>query len=562
MKLLLTSVLICLKLSIGAQALWINKGTDVIFSEGLQVKVDGSFLNDSGSVFLSSATFYVNGSIENKGVFNHNGNLHLQNDWIQNGMFADGSEAVVVLDGDVQLLTGDSSSDFNRLVCVGTGNKKLERSISTGVLELNDRQVETDSFRLLVRENYPAAIIRTTGFVSSARSGMLQRAMVPGSEYLFPLGFGANFRPVIMTPVSSSTSGARYAEIDASTEGLQRTFTDSTICQTNPEFYHLLSNVAFGTQVRTVIESSFADQWTGISSRSTADPAIWEAAPSAIDIVVDSTYYSYVFQEQGNRAFLLYRSRPEPPVVSGALDLCAFTSAVVYSADFVSGSELIWNVAGGAVVSQQASEAIINWGQGPTGLLTVISSVQGGCSSLPSVVTIQLNPLPVADFTITPPVFPFEDELFSFESATPGFTGYFWEIEENLFLEGQEVSCVFPEAGTFNVTHIVIDSNQCRDTLTKQVDVIEGIKIPNVFSPNGDGFNDMLEFMSSGIDKLTLSIFDRWGNEVFSTNKTKFNWDGRISSGKLVPPGTYYYLLSAASSSMPYNKKGFITIIY
>jgi gliding motility-associated-like protein len=71
------------------------------------------------------------------------------------------------------------------------------------------------------------------------------------------------------------------------------------------------------------------------------------------------------------------------------------------------------------------------------------------------------------------------------------------------------------------------------------------IYIPNSFSPNGDGVNDLYmvygvkpEFMES----FYFSVFDRWGERVFVSDKPDFSWDGSFK-GKILNPGVFVYHL-------------------
>jgi gliding motility-associated-like protein len=84
------------------------------------------------------------------------------------------------------------------------------------------------------------------------------------------------------------------------------------------------------------------------------------------------------------------------------------------------------------------------------------------------------------------------------------------------------------------------------------------IEIPNVITPNGDGFNDML--VIKNLDKYTdnnLLIADRAGNVLYDKNSYQNDWDAQN-----IPDGTYYYILSYKDNSK--NKgviKGLITIL-
>jgi gliding motility-associated-like protein len=70
-------------------------------------------------------------------------------------------------------------------------------------------------------------------------------------------------------------------------------------------------------------------------------------------------------------------------------------------------------------------------------------------------------------------------------------------------------------------------------------------RLPNIFSPNGDNLNDVFEpFPYRYVDKISLSVFNRWGEEVFHTEDPSIQWDGKHKeSGKLCADGVYYYVI-------------------
>ena len=83
----------------------------------------------------------------------------------------------------------------------------------------------------------------------------------------------------------------------------------------------------------------------------------------------------------------------------------------------------------------------------------------------------------------------------------------------------------------------------CNDTAYATIDV-EGYNITNVFTPNGDGQNDLFLPISQGIDEYELLIYNRWGQLVVSIEQSNHGWDGRNSAGEMVQDGTYYFVIS------------------
>lgn len=70
-------------------------------------------------------------------------------------------------------------------------------------------------------------------------------------------------------------------------------------------------------------------------------------------------------------------------------------------------------------------------------------------------------------------------------------------------------------------------------------------RLPNVFTPNGDGNNDIFgPFLPyRGVDRIELEIFNRWGQQVFSTDDPDINWNGtHKDSNEPVPDGVYFYV--------------------
>lgn len=84
--------------------------------------------------------------------------------------------------------------------------------------------------------------------------------------------------------------------------------------------------------------------------------------------------------------------------------------------------------------------------------------------------------------------------------------------------------------------------------------------IPNVFTPNGDGSNDIYFITTKGLTEFNLIIVNRWGNVMFETNDPNEGWDG-TSNGQKCAEGTYFYLLNAKAGNKEFKEHGFLTLI-
>ncbi|HKR07098.1 MAG TPA: gliding motility-associated C-terminal domain-containing protein [Bacteroidia bacterium] len=113
----------------------------------------------------------------------------------------------------------------------------------------------------------------------------------------------------------------------------------------------------------------------------------------------------------------------------------------------------------------------------------------------------------------------------------PGITNYTFGSNESI-------------AGCFYITATDTNNNESTHTNEICVDNCPYYELPNVFTPDGNGKNDELHsFPWRFIKDIDLHVFNRWGQEVFSSTDRDFKWNGNeIKTGKPCPSGVYYYL--------------------
>jgi gliding motility-associated-like protein len=92
-----------------------------------------------------------------------------------------------------------------------------------------------------------------------------------------------------------------------------------------------------------------------------------------------------------------------------------------------------------------------------------------------------------------------------------------------------------------------VSSGTCTASATAIIIVESGLtlEIPNVFTPNGDGINDVFTILSTGVKEIDLQIFNRWGLKLYSFNGAKAAWDGLTGAGTKATDGTYFYFVKA-----------------
>jgi len=83
--------------------------------------------------------------------------------------------------------------------------------------------------------------------------------------------------------------------------------------------------------------------------------------------------------------------------------------------------------------------------------------------------------------------------------------------------------------------------------------------IPNTFSPNNDGINDIFQAKTQLDIQVECTIFNRWGNIIHTSNNIHNLWNGQYK-GKDVPFGTYYYVIEYWINGIKKTKAGFIYV--
>jgi len=85
--------------------------------------------------------------------------------------------------------------------------------------------------------------------------------------------------------------------------------------------------------------------------------------------------------------------------------------------------------------------------------------------------------------------------------------------------------------------------------------------VPSAFSPNGDGRNDFFEVKGAFVPQVEMTIFNRWGQAIFTTNSLEQPWDG-YAKGQAVPEGVYVYRLRLTTiEGQVLTRNGSITVI-
>ena len=103
---------------------------------------------------------------------------------------------------------------------------------------------------------------------------------------------------------------------------------------------------------------------------------------------------------------------------------------------------------------------------------------------------------------------------------------------------------VYQSVGTYTVSLMTVSPKGCVDSVSKVIEVIPEFSfyVPNAFTPDADGKNDVFNGKGEEIADFSMMIFDRWGELIYTTTDKDKGWDGRANNGsEIAQTGVYVY---------------------
>jgi gliding motility-associated-like protein len=242
---------------------------------------------------------------------------------------------------------------------------------------------------------------------------------------------------------------------------------------------------------------------------------------------------------------------------------CGIKSGAITGITLLSGMSPIkymWKNSGGNVIDTTLN--LSNVGPG-TYILTITDA--NGCYAkvgAGKTLTVAGKNKVVAAFTPSPtsgemPL------LVTFTNNSVGANHYSWNLDDGTSAL-KDPTYLYNKIGKYNACLIADNNGNCADTICKVIDVYSNsvFIIPNVFTPNNDGVNDVFTISGKGIENLHAEIYNRWGQKEYEWNTTNGGWDGRSAAGLAAASGTYYYIIKANGfDGKKYFEKGSLTLI-
>jgi gliding motility-associated-like protein len=162
---------------------------------------------------------------------------------------------------------------------------------------------------------------------------------------------------------------------------------------------------------------------------------------------------------------------------------------------------------------------------------------------------VTINQSPTADFEFkNAEVDLINPEIVLINNSFNGIE-YIWDFGDSEHSNEKDPTHSYKEAQNYTVNLIVFSLEGCTDSISKSIHVIEPLiyYIPNTFTPNGDEHNNTFQpIFSTGYDPFNyhLTIFDRWGEQIFESKDPAVGWDGSYKNLGHVEQGTYIWKIN------------------
>ena len=205
--------------------------------------------------------------------------------------------------------------------------------------------------------------------------------------------------------------------------------------------------------------------------------------------------------------------------------------AVVLSVSAI-GSDFVWST-GATSSSITVSES---------GVYSASTLPIAGCGALASI-AIAFQPSPTVD---AGPGGPSDCEDGIQLQGSTSANDYYWEPSTGLS-DALDLSPIANPTVTTNYTLHAISGNCQATSVVTVIPDCGNLKVPNVFTPNGDGINDSFQPEGKGVSQYSLRVFNRWGSLIFESKQMANGWNGKIDNDPAAE-GTYYFLLFATNS--------------
>jgi len=229
-------------------------------------------------------------------------------------------------------------------------------------------------------------------------------------------------------------------------------------------------------------------------------------------------------------------------------------------------TQYTWNVrsVSGNEQTFYGNPAVIKFDEAASYYVSLAAMDAFGCTDTASSV-IAIKPKPGSSFEYIENSGNTRGKL-HFENRTTGAINYSWNFGNNITSTLTNPDITYNLEGEYTIMLVATNPEGCRDTATKQYYYLPGFWLPNAFTPNHDGQNDVFRPVTqrTSLEPYQLLIFNRWGQLIFRSTNPDEGWDGTFE-GEQCQSGIYSYMvqyrMDKNESSGTVTRRGVVSLI-
>ena len=325
--------------------------------------------------------------------------------------------------------------------------------------------------------------------------------------------------------------------------------------------------VCLGLNTMLTATGGAAYIWANLGSDSLSNPIT--ITPST-----DATYIVQIFTEFGcsvSESFSIeVLALPEVDLLADSYAGCPpMEVAVMNLVQVPASSSCEWSINAGTLSDSDCDLASAELSIPGNYVVSLSITDSFGCIGTALTDTIRVNET-IAAFHMYPDVLTMDDAQVQVFGTSNNIAQWIWFFEGEVVAQGVSpiISLDVPRPDYYELCLAIIGNNGCADTLCKDFEILNNVKVwvPNSFSPDGNGLNEGFHAVVDGaeyISNYSLHVFDRRGLMVFDSNTWTEPWKGESMREKDTMQGVYQWhlMMSVFGESYPREYRGTVTIL-
>lgn len=310
-----------------------------------------------------------------------------------------------------------------------------------------------------------------------------------------------------------------------------------------------------------------ANQFVWSSTNLFNDTLNISVADSSLEILVPDNDSYYLFATNGQCDYedsIQISVFSESILIAGPDSVC-LNSPTLYTAVNNSQTQFSYLWSPSNIIQGPANQASVTISPSSAQYLFLQATSANGCTVEDSayVFVSFINP-GLVQASVNPPIVN-PGSTVALSGNPSGYPFYQWSPTTGVANpNAQNTEATVDQTTVFTLT---VSDGVCSVSDTAEVKVYEIICelpyvfVPNAFSPNNDGYNDVLYVRGLFVEKMIFRVFDRWGELVFESTDVNFGWDGIFQGRKLDPDVYDYYLQVTCYGGLEKITKGNVTLM-